>query len=51
MMFYAKYLSSSSVGFLKEYSLSFFLLVAMATILGIKFFEQFSKLTTKGTFL
>jgi hypothetical protein len=52
-MFHAKYLSSSSFGFLKEDILSFFLSVAMATkvLLGIKFFEQFLKLTTKGTIL
>jgi hypothetical protein len=48
-MFHAKYLSSSSYGFLKEDILSFFLSVAMATrvLLGIKFFEQLLKLTTK----
>jgi hypothetical protein len=47
MMFYAKYLSSSSFGFLKEDILSFFLSVAIATkdLLGIKFFEQMFKLT------
>jgi hypothetical protein len=50
-MFYAKYLSSSFFSFLQEDILSFFLLVAMATRVGIKFFEQFSKVTTKGTFL
>jgi hypothetical protein len=43
-MFPAKYLSSY---------FKFFLSVAMATriLLEIKFFEQFLKLTTKGTFL
>jgi hypothetical protein len=52
-MFHAKYLSSTSLGFLKEDILSFFLSVAMATrvLHGIKFFEQFLKVTTKGTFL
>jgi hypothetical protein len=47
------HLSSSSFGFLKEDIFCFFLSVAMATrvLLGIKFFEQFLKLTTKGTFL
>jgi hypothetical protein len=50
-MFHAKYLSSSSFGFLKEDILSFFLSVAMATrvLHRIKFFEKC--LTTKGTFL
>jgi hypothetical protein len=47
-MFHAKYLSSSSYGFLKEDILSFFFRMPW---LGIKFFEQFLKLTTKGTFL
>jgi hypothetical protein len=48
-MFHAKYLSSSSFGFLKEVFLS----VATATrvLHGIKFFEHFLKLSTKGTFL
>jgi hypothetical protein len=52
-MFHAKYLCFSSFGFLKEDILSFFLSVAMATRVPfrIKFFEQFLKLTTKGTFL
>jgi hypothetical protein len=52
-MFHAKYLSSTSLGFLKEDILSFFLLVAMATrvLHGIKFFEQFLKVTTKETLL
>jgi hypothetical protein len=51
-MFQAKYLSSSSLGSLKEY-LKFFLSVAMATrvLHGINFFEHFFKVTTKGTFL
>jgi hypothetical protein len=50
-MCHAKYFSSW--GLLKEDILSFFLLVAMATrvLLGIKFFEQFLKLTTEVTFL
>jgi hypothetical protein len=49
-MFHAKYLSSSSYG--RRY-LRFFLSVAMATrvLHGIKFFEQFLIVTTKGTFL
>jgi hypothetical protein len=52
-MFNAKYFSSSFCGFLKEDILKFFLSVAMATtvLLGIKFYEQFLKLTNKGTFL
>jgi hypothetical protein len=46
-MFHAKYLSSSSFGFLKEEVFS----VAMATKVqnGIKFFKQ--KVATKETFL
>jgi hypothetical protein len=43
-MFHAKYLSSSSYGFLKED-------MATRVVQGIKFFEQFLKVTTKGTFL
>jgi hypothetical protein len=41
MMFHARFLSTSSFGFLKEDILSFFLSVAMATrvLLGIKFLE------------
>jgi hypothetical protein len=52
-MFHAKYLSSSSLGYFRRRYLKFFLLVAMATrvLHGIKFFEQFSGVTTKGTFL
>jgi hypothetical protein len=53
MMFRAKYLSSSSYGFPKDDILSFFHSVAMSTrvLLGIKFFYQLLKLTTKETFL
>jgi hypothetical protein len=52
-MFNAEYLSSSSFGFLKEDILSFFLSVAMATRIlhGIKFFEQFLRVTTNEPFL
>jgi hypothetical protein len=51
-MFHAKYLSSSSCGFLKADILSFsFFAMATRVLLGIEFFEQFFKLTTKGTFL
>jgi hypothetical protein len=51
-MFHAKYLSSRSLGFLKEHILSvFFYAMATRVLLGIKFFEQFLKLTTEGTFL
>jgi hypothetical protein len=52
-MFHAKYLCSTSLGFLKENILSFFLSVAMATrvLHVIKFFEQFLQVTTKGPFL
>jgi hypothetical protein len=53
-MFNSKYVSSTTLDFLKEDILSFFFfLVAMATrvLHGIKFFEQMFKVTTKGTFL
>jgi hypothetical protein len=52
-MFHAKYLSSSSLDFSKEDFLKFFLSVAMAIAMatrvlhGIKFFEQFLKVTPK----
>jgi hypothetical protein len=52
VIFHAKYLSSS-FRFCKRRCFNFFLSVAIATrvLLGIKFFAQFLKLTTKGTFL
>jgi hypothetical protein len=43
-MFHAKYLSSSSLGFLKED-------IFLSVLHGIQSFEHFLKVTTKGTFL
>jgi hypothetical protein len=48
-MFHDKYPSSSALGFLKGDILSFFLM-ATRFLHGIKFFEQFLKVTTKGKF-
>jgi hypothetical protein len=51
-MFHAKYLSSTSLGFFKEDILSLFFRLPWQPVLhGIKFLEQFLKVTTKGTFL
>jgi hypothetical protein len=50
-MFHAKYLSSTSLGFLKEDILNFFYWLPTRVLHGIKFIEQFLKVTTKGTFL
>jgi hypothetical protein len=51
-MFHAKYLSSSFLDFLNEDFVSFLSFAMTIRVLhGIKFFEQFLKVTTKGTFL